>query len=92
VGSEDQPVADPWIVRVSPERGADLLAERNEIDAVVRRQGLQEVERITIQQLLAHQSGLPRDLNGVEGLGEFTQGDFVERARQEQLEFEPGTG
>lgn len=48
-------------------------------------------DKITILHLMENRSGLPRELSSIETKSHLDPKDFVELAKQEELEFEPGT-
>lgn len=48
-------------------------------------------EKITIEQLMHHQSGLPRELTNREAYDSLSLSKIVELAKLEHLQFEPGT-
>ncbi len=53
--------------------------------------GLPHGGRISVGQLLEHTSGLPRELEGVDGLSRVSSAEFRDLASREDLMFEPGT-
>jgi len=48
-------------------------------------------EEITIEQLMHHQSGLPRELTNNDTYSSLTLSKIIELAKREKLQFEPGT-
>ncbi|WP_172625682.1 serine hydrolase domain-containing protein [Chryseobacterium panacisoli] len=48
-------------------------------------------EKITIEHLLSHQSGLPREIKEYEKYDHLSLEKIIELAREESLQFEPGT-
>lgn len=48
-------------------------------------------EKITIEQLMHHQSGLPRELSNIAGYESLSLSKVVELSKLEKLQFEPGT-
>lgn len=48
-------------------------------------------DKITVEQLIFHKSGLPRELTGYEKDSSFSLNEIVELAKLEKLEFEPNT-
>ncbi|KUY31453.1 hypothetical protein ATB96_09255 [Elizabethkingia ursingii] len=53
--------------------------------------GFEYGNKITIEQLMYHQSGLPRELKDYEKYENISMAQTIEFARKEKLQFEPGT-
>jgi CubicO group peptidase (beta-lactamase class C family) len=53
--------------------------------------GLPYGDRVSLGHLVAHTSGLPRELEGVDDLVSLESREFLLRAAREELQFEPGT-
>ncbi|PUB31015.1 CubicO group peptidase (beta-lactamase class C family) [Elizabethkingia sp. YR214] len=53
--------------------------------------GFEYGNKITIEQLIYHQSGLPRELKDYEKYENISMAQTIELARKEKLQFEPGT-